>query len=150
MLATRHAGSYPAQGSNPCPLQWKHRRLTTGPPRNSLHVPVYSTLHLVLMSIPICPSSRWWVAQCQWLHLFDSPAANTVIKPVSLSVLLQVKCHPSLLWRHGAHLHCEVQGQVPRGRSALHSFINSTFIHHILGRNKRERFGQSDKENSRA
>ena len=31
-----HAGSqFPNQGSNPCPLQWKFRVLTTGPPGNS-------------------------------------------------------------------------------------------------------------------
>ena len=30
--AARHAGSYPKQGSNLCPLQWKHRVLTPGPP----------------------------------------------------------------------------------------------------------------------
>ena len=31
------AGSqFPNQGLNPCSLQWKHRVLTTGPPRNSL------------------------------------------------------------------------------------------------------------------
>ena len=31
-LAMRHAGSYfPDQGSNPCPLHWKHRVLTTRP-----------------------------------------------------------------------------------------------------------------------
>ena len=27
---------FPKQGSNPCPLQWKHRVLTTGPPGKSL------------------------------------------------------------------------------------------------------------------
>ena len=31
-----HAGSqFPHQGSNPCPLQWKRRVLTTGPPGKS-------------------------------------------------------------------------------------------------------------------
>ena len=35
--AVQHAGSqFPDQGSNPCPLQWKHRVLTIGPPANSL------------------------------------------------------------------------------------------------------------------
>ena len=34
--ASRHAGSqFPDQGSNLCPLQWKHRVLTTGLPGNS-------------------------------------------------------------------------------------------------------------------
>ena len=34
----RHVGSQlPDQGSNPCPLQWELRVLTTGPPGNSLH-----------------------------------------------------------------------------------------------------------------
>ena len=27
---------FPDQGLNPCPLQWKHRALTTGPPGKSL------------------------------------------------------------------------------------------------------------------
>ena len=37
--ATRHAGSYfPDQGSNPCPLQWKHGVLTIGPPGKSQFV----------------------------------------------------------------------------------------------------------------
>ena len=35
--AMRYAGSqFPVQGSNPRPLQWKHRVLTTGPPGKSL------------------------------------------------------------------------------------------------------------------
>ena len=39
ILAVRHAGSqFPDQGSNPCPLQWNCRVLTTGPPGNSLPV----------------------------------------------------------------------------------------------------------------
>ena len=34
--AAGHAGSsFPDQGWNPCPLQWKHRILTTGPPGKS-------------------------------------------------------------------------------------------------------------------
>ena len=34
--ATWHVGpSFPGQGLNPCPLQWKHRVLTTGPQGNS-------------------------------------------------------------------------------------------------------------------
>ena len=34
--AMRHAGSYfPDHGSNPCPPQWRHRVLTTGPPGKS-------------------------------------------------------------------------------------------------------------------
>ena len=34
--AIHHVGSYfPDQGSNRCPVQWKHRLLTTGLPGNS-------------------------------------------------------------------------------------------------------------------
>ena len=34
--AGRLAGSvFPNQGSNPCPLQWKRKVLTSGPPGNS-------------------------------------------------------------------------------------------------------------------
>ena len=36
---TWHAGSeFPNQGWNPCPLQWKHRALTTAPPGKSLKI----------------------------------------------------------------------------------------------------------------
>ena len=44
-----HVGSqFPDQGSNSCPLKWKHGVLTTGPPGNSLYFLFY------IFSIMIC------------------------------------------------------------------------------------------------
>ena len=46
--------SSPDQGSNPCPLQWKHRVLTTGPPGKSRKSPVGSSLLLFpLVLVPV-------------------------------------------------------------------------------------------------
>ena len=55
--AARLVGSqFPDQGSNPCPLQWKHGVLTTGPPGNSLHISFFfSKKHIKLFYLqPHC------------------------------------------------------------------------------------------------
>ena len=42
-LATLHSiGNFPDQGWNPCPLPWKHRILTTGPPGKSLEEHIFA------------------------------------------------------------------------------------------------------------
>ena len=39
VCTAQHVGSnFPHQGSNPCPLHWQHRVLTTGPPGKCLEV----------------------------------------------------------------------------------------------------------------
>ena len=40
---------FPDQGSNPCPLQWKHRFLTTGPPGNALRMCLLSTYYMLAL-----------------------------------------------------------------------------------------------------
>ena len=57
-LATvRHAGSkFPNQGSNTCPLQWRRRVSTTGPPGKSLNPPSKDALNLTCKNLTInCP-----------------------------------------------------------------------------------------------
>ena len=50
----QHVGSqFPNQGSNPCPLQWKHGVLTTGPPGKSLQFILYLIVCTSYSSTPV-------------------------------------------------------------------------------------------------
>ena len=67
------ACSFPDQGSNLCPLQWKHGVLTTGPPGNSLsssfHKLPLSAIFLCIFQIIICLNNHVSFALNTQLHI---------------------------------------------------------------------------------
>ena len=65
---------FPNQGSNPCPLHWKRRVLTTGPPGKSLGAPSFLPPDLALtLFLILCPSSADKGTDHVVGHVMDQP-----------------------------------------------------------------------------
>ena len=86
----QHAGSqFPDQGSNPCPLHWENRVLTTGPPGKSLVSLLTWVIVIQLLSrVPLFATP--WTAAHQ--------ASLSIINPQSLLRLMSIDrwCHPTI------------------------------------------------------
>ena len=91
----RHMGSqFPNQGSNPHPLQWKHRVSTTGPPGKSqnLFPCLFQLLVVAYTPWPIATSSIFKASHDKlspfMVHLSDSSSFTSLSDPVKKASLI--------------------------------------------------------------
>ena len=80
--ATQHVGSeFPNQGSNPCPLRWKCRVLTTEPPEYSPQLTIQSLLNSDIIFYYSLGKFPWFnkIFGTCWNHFFLGILSNIII-----------------------------------------------------------------------